>query len=477
MFIKSKSMNKIILGSLLVLVFSISSISTAYAAPGSLEFQHVDIYCSSSGTELDFSGIGTFFTMCPAFYPTDHDLLWTANEPILAPLQNAGLGSVQLNFTMPTVQGLSNVTGFTIERATGATFSTLFNDTGDTDLFFFDNTVNLGIFYKYQVAAWNDQGLGEYSNIQSIVTSDIVPDTFCDGVDGTFELQTQTITDDSVLICWDLFPTGTSIPGYMINYTSPWAEPLSILVTDTGTNATRSYLVENLQPNTQYSFKVKALNEGSLSNRLDVLTLGSDFDIGSFTVVTDTNPNAMPFFFTETSLNSTQTQLDIDFDNTLLNVTCDMRHQFGQVNNTYTDINENSVVTTDSHNRTTFIFNGIQNDVISIDCYEGDTEGTYVITQTGTGIPLVDQIGNFRDGTYGTTGMFGAFDLITLFAILLSMIAFNRVNAGAGAIFTVIIVGALASIGIIQWPTIVLSAIALIVLLAVVTHSRDDVSE
>jgi hypothetical protein len=57
------------------------------------------------------------------------------------------------------------------------------------------------------------------------------------------------------------------------------------------------------------------------------------------------------------------------------------------------------------------------------------------------------------------------------------MIAFNRVNAGAGAIFTVIMVGALATVGIIQWPTIVLSAIALIVLLAVITHSRDDVSE
>jgi hypothetical protein len=475
MFIKSKSMNKIILSSLLVLVFSITGLGSAYAVAGSLEFHGVDIYCSSSGTELDFSGVGTFFTMCPAFYPTDHDLAWVPNAPILAPLQNVGLGSVLLNFTTPTVQGLSNITGYTIERATSSTFSTLFNNTGDLDVFFYDNTVSLGLFYKYQVAAWNDQGLGEYSNIQSIVTSDIVPDTFCDGVTGDFELQTQILTADSVTICWDLFITGISIDGYMINYTSPWAEPLSILVADTGTNATRSYLVDNLQPNTQYSFMVKALGDETLTQRLDILTLGSDFDIGNFAVTTDTNPNALPFFFDEISLNSTQTQLDIDFDNSLQNVTCDFRHQFAQTNSSYNDINENSSVATDSHNRTTFIFNGIQNDVVSVNCYEGDVEGNYVITQDS--FPLLEQMENFRNGTYGTSGTFGAFDLITLFAILLSMIAFNRVNAGAGAIFTVIMVGALATVGIIQWPTIVLSAIALIVLLAVITHSRDDVSE
>lgn len=474
MYVKKHLMNKLSL-SLIAILFSFAGLSSAYAVPGSLEFHGVDIYCSSSGTELDFTGLGTFFTMCPAFYPTDHDLLYTPPAPILAPLQNAGLGSVLLNFTMPAPEGLSNVTGFQIQRATGSTFFTLFNDTNDRDLFFFDNTVTLGIFYKYQVAGINDQGIGDFSNIQSIVTSDIVPDTFCDGVDATFELQTQILTADSVTICWDLFTTGDSIPGYMINYTSPWAEPLSILVADTGTNATRSYLVEHLQPNTEYSFMVKALGEGSLTQRLDVLTLGSDFDIGSFAVTTDSNPNALPFFFDEISLNTTQTQLDIDFDNQLLNVTCDFRHQFAQTNSSYNDINENSSVATDTHNRTTFIFNGIQNDVVSVKCYEDNIEGIYVITQDT--FPLLEQMENFRNGTYGTSGTFGAFDLITLFAILLSMIAFNRVNAGAGAIFTVIMVGALATVGIIQWPTIVLSAIALIVLLAVITHSRDDVSE
>jgi hypothetical protein len=471
MAVRKYTMNKLSIG-LIVLLFSIGGLGSAFA---DLEFHHVDLYCSSSGIVLDFSGVGTFFTMCPAIYPEDHDLVWVPNAPILAPLQNAALGSVLLNFTTPTVQGFSSITGYTIERATGSTFFTLFNNTGDLDVFFYDNTVSLGIFYKYQVAAWNDQGLGEYSNIQSIVTSDIVPDTFCDGVTAAFELQTQTVTADSVLICWDLFTTGISIDSYMINYTSPWAEPLSILVADTGTNATRSYLVEHLQPNTQYSFMVKAIGEESLTNRLDVLTLGSEFDIGSFTINTASNPDALPFFFTKTLLNSTQTQLDVDFDNSLLNVTCDLRFQFAQTNQTFTNVNEVSAVVTDSHNRTSYLFNDIQNDVVTVFCYEDESEGTYIITQET--FPLLEQMGNFRNGTYGTSGQFGAFDLITLFAILLSMIAFNRVNAGAGAIFTVIMIGALATLGIIQWPTIVLSAIALIVLLAVITHSRDDVSE
>ena len=465
---KNYSMNKLYL-SLIAIVISIS-VPSAFA---DLQFNGagIDLFCPTS-TELDYQGIGTFLEMCPL----SSDLSFTSDAPIITNIENLGINNVFFNFTIPVDQGLSNVTGFRIERATGLTFTTLFNNTNDiVNLWYQDLTANTGIFYKYRVGAWNDQGLSPYSNIASIVTSTIVPSTFCNGVTSAFELQSQSITSDSVTMCWDLFPTGVSIPSYMINYTSPWGTPETIIIADTGTNATRSYLVPNLQPNTQYSFMVKALGEGSLSNRLDIITLGSEFDIGSFTVNTDTNPDSLPFFFTKTLNNSTQTQLDIDFDNSLSNVTCDFRFQFAQTNSSYSDINENSAVQTDSLNRTTFVFNGVQNDVISVKCFEDDFEGVYVITQES--FPFVEQIQNFRNGTYGTSGQFGAFDLITLFAILLSMIAFNRVNAGAGAVFTVIMIGALATVGIIQWPTIILSAVALVVLLAIITHNRDDVSE
>jgi len=85
----------------------------------------------------------------------------------------------------------------------------------------------------------------------------------------------------------------------------------------------------------------------------------------------------------------------------------------------------------------------------------------------------LQQIANFRSGVYGTTGMFGILDMITLMAVVIGMIGLNRVNESVGAFFLVAIVGVLAWFEIIDWVTFIGSAVALGVLLAVGSTKKD----
>ena len=61
--------------------------------------------------------------------------------------------------------------------------------------------------------------------------------------------------------------------------------------------------------------------------------------------------------------------------------------------------------------------------------------------------------------------------MITLLVIIIAMIGLNRVNEAAGVIFAIMVLGSFAFFGIIQWPTIFLGALA-IVLLVAITSTR-----
>ena len=63
-------------------------------------------------------------------------------------------------------------------------------------------------------------------------------------------------------------------------------------------------------------------------------------------------------------------------------------------------------------------------------------------------------------------GKFGALDLITVFAVIASMIGFNRVNESVGVILSVIMIGGLSVFQIIQWETTFTASLALVVLWA-----------
>lgn len=173
--------------------------------------------------------------------------------------------------------------------------------------------------------------------------------------------------------------------------------------------------------------------------------------------INQTNPLSVSFKFVRNDTNSTTSKLDVYYPNTF-NSTCKLYFQSAQVNKTYFNLPT-------SH--ATFQIDGYKNDVIDVNCIDQNSNatGNYVFTQVN--YPLLQQIKDFRAGKMGTSGMFGAFDLVTLIAMILSIIGFNRLNESVGAVFNVGLIGALAYLGIIQWPVILSSSIALVLVLVI----------
>lgn len=184
---------------------------------------------------------------------------------------------------------------------------------------------------------------------------------------------------------------------------------------------------------------------------------------GSFTpgslTLNYTNPFKAPFTFSRTDVNSTYTNLDV-FYPASFNSTCKLSFNLGLTNNTYSNLPT-------SH--ATFHFIGVNNEVVNVDCLNtnGNETGTYVLTQSQTSFPLVQQIKDFRAGKMGTLGKFGAFDMVTLLGLILSIIGFNRVNESVGVVFNVALIGVLSFFGILAWPVILSSGIALVLVLII----------
>lgn len=415
----------------------------------------------------------------------DYGYFWSFDPNVPNPPTNLSAfvdtSDIDLDWDAPVLDGYSNVTGYKIERESpiGGGFSTLVANTGSTDTFYSDTAIVVGTEYNYRVRALNVYGESAPSNESKdgnppTPDEDTTPVYSCPSTTSSFELFVKSVTQNSVGLCWDTYSNSTAISGYQINYTSPWGDPQTTIINNTLTPSTRTYLATNLASGTQYSFLITAWENATSqsTNIANTTTLSSAFDIGELNLDAGTNPTHIDFKFTKTIVNATRTQLDVDFTNSL-NPSCNFEYRFAGTNDTYSNLTS-SIVDEDT-NRTSFIFDGVQNEIIRVRCYDGTDEAVYIITQES--YPLIEQISAFRDGTYGTTGQFGAFDLVTLMAIILSMIGFNRVNPAVGAIMTVIVIGALATLNFITWPTIVLSAIALFVLLAIVTHSKDDISD
>ena len=78
----------------------------------------------------------------------------------------------------------------------------------------------------------------------------------------------------------------------------------------------------------------------------------------------------------------------------------------------------------------------------------------------------MSQITNFSNGTYGTDGDFGALNIVGLFAILISMVGFNRVNPIVGVFLSASLIFALSYFGIISIPIALITVLALVIFLA-----------
>ena len=290
------------------------------------------------------------------------------------------------------------------------------------------------------------------------------------------DLEINSIGLSNAILNWTAPETyEESLLGYQINYTTPYGSPSTIITNNTGDSDT-TYTVTGLSGATPYSFRVQAWSSGGKSygsgNIVNDTTLGNDYTIGNLTTPITTNPDTTPFHWTRTEVNATTTLLALTYPSSY-DPSVTISYEFGVTDDvTYTNLNGTDQG--DGTRQALFYFTDQTNDLITATASDSDSGDSSAYQLTWTQFPLLDQLTNFRNGTYGTNGMFGAVDLITLGVIILSMIGFNRVNAAAGAIFSIIIIGSLSYFQIISWPSSIAAGLAAIVLLAVSSHHKEE---
>lgn len=279
---------------------------------------------------------------------------------------------------------------------------------------------------------------------------------------------------NSIILVWSQ-PNlhGAPLLGYMINYTTPLGNPTTVLNNNTGTS-TASAIISGLAESTPYSFRVSPWTMGGTNGSGNIANATSGINTGNFTIggfdVNEINPNILGILFERINLNSTHTLVNVTYDNDYT-LDCTVNYRYAQETDTYLNVSGNHL--NSARDEYSFRFINPASELINIRCTDRSTNdtGTYVLTQND--FPFKQQINNFRNGTYGTAGQFGAFDLITLGGILFAMIGLNRVNETVGVIFSFILIGVLGFFEIITWPTIVAGAIAIIIMLTVATTRKD----
>lgn len=175
------------------------------------------------------------------------------------------------------------------------------------------------------------------------------------------------------------------------------------------------------------------------------------------------NPEVLNLYFEETDINSTATQLDVIFPASM-NLTCTLDYRFAQTENTYTNI-------TSSPNTWTLL--EPDNEVITALCTDVNTNNTARHVISSTGFPFLDQIADFRAGTFGTQGYLGTFDLIVLSGMILTMVGLNRFNEAAGIIISIALIGGLWYFEVVAWQSIMLGIIAVIIMTAIMITRKE----
>jgi titin len=365
-----------------------------------------------------------------------------------------------VTWTTPTLT--TGITGYQIlrEDGIGTGFSPITVASGTT---FTDTGLTTNIYYNYKLASVTVQGNSGYSDTYS-QTSFHLP----------MGVQSLTATSGDLIdagLSWSspTVPYGY-ITGYEI-YQSTTGTPNVLIDSTTAT----SYTATDLDPTVTYYWLVAPVtihgtnSTGNIANA----TATSEIVIGDIIVSKDVNPTQASIKFDEVR-NGNSTSLAVTYA-TGTNLSCEFDHKFARTNYTHGNLAETFVSTTESSH--TFTFNNSANEIISVHCYDQDTNpgGNTVVNAQDDGQfqinfatqPIVTQVNDFQKGAFGISSGFGAFDLMTLFVVLISMVGFNRKNPAVGIGIMVSFIGAMGYFGIIEPPTIVMGILAVVVVVSI----------
>ena len=367
----------------------------------------------------------------------------------------------ELTVTWNTPTLTTGITGYQIVREDGV--GTGFNPiTIASGTSFTDTGLSTNIYYNYKMASVTVQGNSAYSNTY-VQTTYHLPN----GVESLTATSGELI-DAGLSWSAPSVPYGY-ITGYEI-YQSTTGTPNVLIDSITAT----SYTATNLDPTVTYYWLVApvTIHGSNSTGNIANATATSEIIIGDIELSTDVNTDTAPILFDQVRTGNS-TALTVTYPNTY-DLTCETEYKFGRNTQSYSNLVPVTVSSTQSSH--TFNFNNSANEIISVRCYDENTnpggvnpndpnDGKDQINFSTQ--PIVTQVNDFQKGLYGISGGFGAFDLATLFVVIISMVGFNRRNPAVGVGIMVTFIGAMAYFGIIETPTIVMGAIALVTVLAI----------
>jgi len=399
-----------------------------------------------------------------------------------APVVTAGtVGTTSFSWTVPSSD--ATITGYDIYR--DGTFVTTVTTTSHTDF----TTIVFGNSYDYKIVTVSSLGDSADSN-----TITMTPETEITG------MIAQGVTGTGAVINWDepAYYQGqiTSYNVYYSEITASVSTPTTLAGTTTNTY---SNFAPTLDYDTTYIFGVtinSPLGNSGMSNHITVTTSVdgsivsydpttggmSWFDIDS---VNEQKLNVIEFhrLTQPITVNGTVTDVDtlqVAYPSWWDDMTCDVDYKFAQKTEQYVEGTDmtSQVLASDANQQVIgFSFQDIDNEVIEVACAPQQSDeddavsAKFIMTQIDITsglptIPLVTQITNFTQGEYGTDGDFGALNIVGLFAILISMVGFNRISPIVGVLLSASLMFALAWFGIVTIPTVVIGVIALVIFLA-----------
>jgi len=405
-------------------------------------------------------------------------VITTRNVPTAPALTYGVTGTTSFTWTAPASD--ATVTSYNIFRD-----SVLLTNVSSATLSHTDWTlITFGQSYTYKVQAVSILGNGTFSN--NIV---ILPETEITG------MIAQGITGTGAVIDWDAPAYYQGNLTYNVWYVTPAITTGTPTVSAGTTLNTYSNFAPQLDYDTSYTFGVTITSPLGNSGFSNLVTLTTNVD-GSI-VSADPTTGGMAWFdidsVNEDSLNVIEFQretqvisgvptdtLQVAYPSWWDDMTCNVDYKFAQKTEQYVEGTDmTSVVNANNADQQVigFQFQDVDNEVIEVQCApqqssEGDEgSGVFVITQNNlsTGlpdIPMVTQITNFSNGSYGTDGDFGALNIVGLFAILISMVGFNRVNPIVGVFLSASLIFALSYFGIISIPIALITVLALVIFLA-----------
>ena len=404
-----------------------------------------------------------------------------------APILSFESGTTSISWTVPNSD--ATITSYKIYRDSVYLATTNAGVTSYTDW----SPITFGNSYAYEVKAVSI--IGDSISSNSITTT---PEVLISG------MIIKGITGKGAVIDWDepAYYQG-QVTNYQVYYKTPCVNNSQDMVLVGNTQNTYSNFAPTLSYNTCYTFSVKvtsALGNSNFGNLVtgtttvnqNIITYdpseGEDawFDIDA---VNDQQLKVVTFTRTQVDNeeNGTGTLLQVNFPSWWDDLTCDLEYKFAQTSEQYVDGEDMTSIVNPNNadeNQVMFQFNGLEDEIIDVQCapqYTPNNDasvGRYVVTQQNAlgnpTFPILTQMANFQDGTYGTEGQLGALDLLGLCIILVSMVGFNRVSPIVGVILSASIIFALGFFGVVQIATAVVGVIALIIFIAWGMHSRNQ---